>query len=499
MAADAQLARIRGSAPSYSNQKLVIFQTDDYISGYRSVLSASEIREDGTFSAEVTLTTPRELILAVGGVEGILHAVPGNSYSIIFPKPHPNQPRTFDRTPADIGFQLAGPGEVNLLIRAFNSDYTRFLADHFYHFALEQFTGSETYRARLENQEDLTDLIAGKSASADTSAIVIISEQRFGELVAAFASRVHEKYGLWYTNKYFHDYVRYALAELELLSGASRRDLYTEYFMSQPAQPSHPSYMKFFNLFYSSQVIADPPAALRQDIARAINTERSGTRIAHLLKSDSLYQSPVLRSLAVMKGLRDAVGSGLYTRASIEASLDEMASRDTEPVIRAIAGRTVAQMRRGRAGTLLDDFVLLDDENDPWTWSEHTGRYTYILFFADWCSACKKDLMILEKQWEVYKQQIDFIAICMDDDYAAFRSYLESHRSQRFTFLFGGNDPLLRQKFGLRAIPHAVLTDPDGRLVADYTRRPGEGIQMEFDKIMKRASQNPGSGTWKDR
>ncbi|MFN9973066.1 MAG: hypothetical protein ACK58T_24585, partial [Phycisphaerae bacterium] len=84
-------------------------------------------------------------------------------------------------------------------------------------------------------------------------------------------------------------------------------------------------------------------------------------------------------------------------------------------------------------------------------------------------------------------------------DYAAFRSYLESHRSQRFTFLFGGNDPLLRQKFGLRAIPHAVLTDPDGRLVADYTRRPGEGIQMEFDKIMKRASQNPGSGTWKDR
>jgi thiol-disulfide isomerase/thioredoxin len=494
----AQSTTISGNAPEFAGMKIALFAQEDYISGMRTVLGTSETDEKGAFRFEVNLKSPRELILSAGGVEGILHATPGKQYKVILPKPGNTQARTFDRTPVDLSLPEAKADDVNLLIRSFNRDYTRFINDHFYHFALEQYRGSESFRASQERKGAVTDMLVPPQPVADTAAIVIVTEQRFGQLVNEFAVRVHEKFGKHYSDSYFHDYVRYSLAELELMSGTKRSTLYTEYFMSQPVQPTHPGYMKFFNVFYQG-TLTDPKPALRADIIKAINADKSGTRTADLFRNDTLFQSPAIRSLAVIKGIRDAAGHTNYTRQALESCLDEMSQRDADALMREIASRTLAQMRRGRGGSIPEDFTLLDSNNDPWRWSEQSESYTYLIFFADWCTACKKDLLILENIWQKYQKHVRFVAINMDEQYDDFKNYLSSHRNQKFTFLYGGNDPLLRQKFNLRSIPHAVLIGPDGKLVSDYTRRPGEGIQIDFDKIVKRAAENPGSGTWKDR
>jgi thiol-disulfide isomerase/thioredoxin len=494
----AQPAIISGNAPDFAGMKIALFAQEDYVSGMRAVLGTSETDEKGAFHFEVNLESPRELILSAGGVEGILHAAPAKKYRVILPKPGNTQARTFDRTPVDLGLPEAKADDVNLLIRSFNRDYTRFINDHFYHFALEQYRGSESFRANQERKGAVTDMLVPPQPSSDTSAIVIVTEQRFGQLVNEFAVRVHEKYGKHYSDAYFRDYVRYSLAELELMSGTSRPVLYTEYFMSQPVQPTHSGYMKFFHVFYQG-ALTDPKPALFGDIIKAINADKSGTRAADLLRDDPLFQSPAIRSLAVIKGIRDAAGNNNYNRQALESSLEELSQRDADAAMREIASRTLAQMRRGQGGSTPEDFTLLDSNNDPWRWSEQPESYTYLIFFADWCTACKKDLIILENIWQKYEKHIRFVAINMDEQYGDFESYLSSHRNQKFTFLYGGNDPLLRQKFNLRSIPHAVLIGPDGKLVSDYTRRPGEGIQTDFDKIVKRAAENPGSGTWKDR
>jgi thiol-disulfide isomerase/thioredoxin len=491
----ASSVKIGGEAADYSGRKIILFQTDDYLSGNRSVLASSEIKSDGSFELTAPLEVARELTLAIGGAEAVIHALPGASYRITLPLPGKGIFRRFDRTPVEPGFPDAGEEEINLLIRAFNRDYTRFINDHFYQFAIEKYRGSEIFRVQSARKGESADIIP-RQEDVDTTAIVIESGQ-FGDLVNLFAGEVHARYGRHYHQRYFHDYVRYSLAELELFSGVPRRAIYREYFMSQPVQPAHPAYMKFFGLFYEG-TLTDPAPALREEIMREVNVEKSGTRLMQVLAADSLLLSDQVRALAVIRGLRDAYFSSNYTRINIEACLSEISRNGMNQEIRDIAARTLGSVRRNKGGSAIEDFVLLNELNEPWKWSEHQGMYTYILFFADWCTACKKDMEIMEKLRVEYGRHVRFVAISMDEDYEDFRRYISSHRNQQPVFLFGGNDPLLRQKFGMRAIPHAVLTDASGRIMSDYTRRPSEGIQIEFGKIVKQLNASRGQGTWKD-
>lgn len=493
----AQPVSISGNAVHYAGRKLVVFQVDDYLSAARSVIHTVQIPSNGAFSFSVNTTIARELILAIGAAEATLHASPGRTYKVEIPAPDGEAYRRFDRTPVELQFTDAADNEVNLLIRAYNRDHARFIADHYYQFAVGSYKGSEAYRTQVAQRGKPTDLV-GLTEARDTSSI-IIQEELFTNLVQVFTDRVHEKYGRYMGDPYFRDYVRYSLAELDLVSGQRRAYLYKEYLHNQPVQTQHPVYMKFFGLFYTGTV-SDPVPAMRRELNARINGEKSGTRLAALYTEDSLYRNEKLRILSVIKGLRDVRYSADYNPAHIEACLDEISAKHPDEEVRMIARRTLAGMRRGKAGSTIEEFVLLNEKNDIWKWGDHQGEYTYFLFFADWCTACKKDMIVMEKLRKQYLKHIRFVAICMDEDYESFRNYISENRDQRPEILFGGNDPLLRQKFGLRAIPHAVLVDPEGKIVSEYTRRPSEGIQTEFERIEKKLKENaPGSGTWREK
>jgi len=488
--------QLNGLAKSYAGKKLVIFFIEDYLSSTKSVAGIVEIPLSGQFRTTIISEVARELILSIGSMEATLHVIPGNEYIFEIPPPSTDAFRRFDHTPVELNFPGAGDNEVNLLVRAYNQDHARFINDHFYQFAVGQYKGSEAYQAQMAAKERAPDMVA--SGSVQDTAAIVIKEELFSNLVEAFVARVHEKYGRYYNTRYLRDYIRYSLAELELMAGYKRQSLYREYLANQPVQLGHPSYMKFIQLFYSGTV-TDPHQTIRKELMTAIHTEKSGQRIVELYATDSLYADPTLRTLAVIKGLRDARYSTEYPRAHLEECLSDLAKHAESEELRLTAGNTLSHIRRSKAGSALEDFVLLDEKNDVWRWSENTGEFTYILFFADWCSSCKKEMLVMERLRRQYPKFIRFVAINMDEDYEAFRNYISTNKDQRPVFLFGGNDPLLRQKFSLRAIPHAVLVDQEGRIKSDYTLLPGEGIQQEFEKISRALTKSSGGGTWKDK
>jgi peroxiredoxin len=502
-----QNVTITGSAPKYLGQSATLIQTDDFISNERSVLLTSPIGKDGEFQFSFKPSETKQVIIAIGQIEAILYVEPDKTYSIEFPPFQPTDYKRFDKNEVALIFHELPENDLNILIRAFNRDYAKFIDDHYFEFAAEMYTGSETFQVQQAQSGKKTDLIPpSKTAkesekindAVDSSSVIDIQVAEVNQLVEAFEQEVNQKYQRFYSNVFFQTFVRYSLAELFLVSGYDKKKIYADYFMSQKVQHHNPAFMKFFHVFYN-QLLTNQPKVKQDEIYRSVNASNSAMALLELFKTDSLLLSEPLREIALVKGLKDVYYNDRFVRGGVLRTLLSLEQNATTKEAREAAERVHLKYTRCKAGWEVEDFTLLDADNEKWTFSEHTGKYTYILFFAQWSASCMKELQTLQKWEEQYNKDVQFVAISMDSNYDQFTSYLHKNRQQKFIFLFGGGDPLLREKFDLMTVPTAVLIDPEGKIMADYTRLPTGGIQMDFAKIVAKKSKGNSEGTWKEK
>ncbi len=490
----AQSTLLNVSAPDYSGKTITLLQTEDYLSGARSIITQSGIPDNGQVSLRLELKETRELILSIGQAEAVIHARPGQNYTLEFPAISSDQVRRFDVSQVDIIYPEKNRDEMNLSIRSFNQEYTHFINTHYFDFAAERYRGSEVFRTNQASRNPGSDMLLRDPEKADSN-LIVIGTVPFEELVSSFTFQVNEKYGHQFADPYFRDYVQYAIAELELLSGHSHLELYRTYLHGRTVQPHHPSYMKFFELFYAG-TLSDQPAVRLKEIQKIIHADQDGMALANFFSSDSLYQSKTVRELAIIKGLRDEYNNPIFSRKAIENTLIHLSRELDNPVLSAISQQVSSKLMRCKKDWALEDFTLLDTSNERWKWSEQPAEYTYFLFVANWCTQCKKELQALKATPREVTRNIRIVVIGMDESNDDFRKLARSLDDTRFTFLYGGSHASIRQIFQMRAIPHAVLINPAGKFVHDYTRKPTEGISSEFEKIS--SSKNKDGGTWRD-
>lgn len=497
---------ITGTASNYMGQSVSLLQTEDYVSNKRSVLFTCPIAKDGSFQFSTTVLETRQLILAIGQIEGILYAESDKKYTIEFPAFQEGDYKRFDRNEVALNFIQLPENDLNILVRAFNTDYAKFIEDHYFEFAADMYAGSETYQVKQIKSGSTSDMIPpSKTADAPTkeqetivdAPVIDVQIAEINKLVNAFETEVDTKYSPYYTNTFFKHFVRYSLAELFLISGYDKKKVYENYFMSQKVLHQNPAYMKFFHVFYD-QLLINKPKAIQDEIYRTVNAASSSTALTDLFRSDSLLLSEPLREMAVVKGLKDIYYNDQFVRGGVLRTLLSMSENAQTEAAQKSAKWVHNKFTRCKAGWSIEDFTLLDGDNEKWTFSEHLGKHMYIVFFAQWSASCVKELQVLQKWQEQYNKDIEFVAISMDSNYDQFTSFLNKNRSQKCTFLFGGGDPLLREKFELTSVPSAMLLDPDGKVMSDYTRLPSGGVQLDFAKIAAKKGKQS-AGTWKEK
>ena len=486
----AQTVTIKGVANGYTQPNIAAFVQADPLSGKKEMLQQVALGKDGSFVFTLTVNETTPITIAIGQIEGLLFVEPDKTYDIDFPAYSAAEIKRFDKTEITLGLKNASDGELNILIRAFNRDYAKFLDDHFYDFAIDQYKGSESYQAKQLQKGSKSDMIP-----RDTAQLISVSISNFGKILDTFDDEVHAKYQAHYSNQYFFNYVRYSLAELDLMGGSSRKELYKEYFMSQKVLWKNPAYMHFFEEYYNL-LLTTQKKDIQDQVYAAVNAQKSYTALTELFAYDSTLISLPMRELALIKGLRDIYYNSSFVKNSVSATLESFVQNGSDALTKRTAVNVREKFLRCKSNWPLEDFTLLDEENELWSSAEHEHKYVYYVFFANWSPSSLTELQMLQRWYEKYNKDIHFVAICMDNDYNAFKSYLAKHRDQKFTFLYGGGDFLLREKFDLRTVPHAVLMNTEGKVVGDYTRRPTEGIQMDFEKIVNQKAK--ASGTWKD-
>jgi thiol-disulfide isomerase/thioredoxin len=477
------------------DRRVSVVAVDDYLSDRMVLFASSIIPNSGKVSLTFDLKETRAVKLRIGHAEGVLYVEPNKSYSIAWPTSKAGDMEKFDKVEVDLIFEQLPTDDLNALIRQFNADYALFVKDHYYDFATTEFKGSEVATSTISKRDPKSDLIKRKEGK--DSAQIDVGLHKFGRLVDQFKSEIDRKYEANYSNAYFHQYVRYSIAELELVSGVNKKELYHEYFMSQRILHRNPSYMRFFQLFYTG-CLTGLKSEKQELVMRAINADRNADDLLIYFQFDSLYTSETIRNEAMILGLRDLYNNRDYVKPAILEVIRKLENKSQDSLITKTAVNINYLLTHAKQGATLDAFTLLDEKDERWESNQQSGKFTYYFFFSNGCTSCIREMLVLEKYQEQYARDIDFVAISMDENQAQFKKYLGDHRTQKFTFLQGQGDALLREKFNLRSIPYAVLIDPDGKFVADYTRKPSEGVQLEFDKIVKKLHQPKQGNTWRD-
>lgn len=485
--------QVSGTLRNYANQVLYVYETLDEVSNLRKEVTNVRLNDAGNFSIELTNKEIQRYHFIIKNAEATFYAHPGRTYTLLtFPDANNSSFQRFDKAMVDLVWQRLPEDDCNKLIPAFNADLAQFLDDHFYDFAVDQYKGSEAVKARISKGRG-SDLV--NKTGVDTTKSQVVDHDPFVNWVEKFRLETADKYEVGFSNLFFSDYYRYSIAELELMAGKSKKELYNEYFMSQPVQPSHPAYMKFF-LAYYDRVLDGRNTFYKDQILRIVNAEQDPSRLVTLLMEDSVFLSQNVGQLAVLNGLKTLFSNPNFSKIALKNCMVRMQELENCKLYSDVSKNVIYQLEKCKAGYEVPDLECLNLELDKVNLYDEVKGYTYIFFFADWCSSCKKEMLLMQKLQAEYGRDITFIAISVDETMDDMKSHIVSNKAQDFVFLFAGNNAELREAFNLRAIPHAVLLDPDGRYIYDYTRKPSEGINLDFNKIVKMLHEPKNGNTW---
>ena len=136
-------------------------------------------------------------------------------------------------------------------------------------------------------------------------------------------------------------------------------------------------------------------------------------------------------------------------------------------------------------GKIYTDFSLPDANGKEVALSDFAGKGKYVLvdFWASWCMPCIKEMPTLMKAYKEYQDKnFEIVGISLDEDRTA---WLNSVKKLQISW------PQLSDLKGclpattpyqVISIPHTILLDPDGKIIAKNLR--GEELVSKLEEVL---------------
>ena len=124
-------------------------------------------------------------------------------------------------------------------------------------------------------------------------------------------------------------------------------------------------------------------------------------------------------------------------------------------------------------GEAAPDFTVQSLDGQVITLSGLRGRVVLLDFWATWCGPCMEEMPNVKEVWEQYGQRKDFalFGLSLDDEKAKLEQFLkEKQIGWPQAFLDGWYSSEAVARYRVTGIPHTVLIDREGKIVATGLR-----------------------------
>jgi hypothetical protein len=278
-----QSTTIRVTAPTFKNQRAILYTVSDYFSYRLTPLQVQTINQEGVCTFTIDPHQGFKAFIQIQDKRGYIYLDPSTpNYTVFFPNElEEGTVKRFNNNTVRLVFDQLPKDDLNTLIMEFNIKLDYFL-----------------YGDSLKVQR------------------LMMQNQAFRDSLTAFTKHVFEYYKP-VSNRYFNDFMKYNIASIALLSdreepAKNKYIIFETFIKGQPILYHNDAYMNFIMDFYKD-VLSDPNMVERDRVTFAINNLNDITKLHEALEGNYYLRHPVFREFVLLNGLKKPITPPIST------------------------------------------------------------------------------------------------------------------------------------------------------------------------------------------
>lgn len=136
-------------------------------------------------------------------------------------------------------------------------------------------------------------------------------------------------------------------------------------------------------------------------------------------------------------------------------------------------------------GAVFPDFSESDLDGKPLSVASRKGKVVLVDFWATWCGPCRAELPnVISTYKKHHSQGFEIIGVSLDSERDKLDTFLKQEDGMTWPQYFDGQgwNNKLAVKYGVEAIPFAVLIGPDGKIIGKELR--GDDLEATVAKAV---------------